>query len=452
MEWILSQSLVRQCLVLLASFCLSAASLSEEGTPEVALSNQAAEIFASGDYRQALVLYRQIDKSAPSVGTTYNLAVCYYKLKDWRRAKSLFTKLHEQNPSSELVRLNLALTEAKLGNLTSAQNHLYVLASASESDAIAMLAYRNYLKIETQIEGQVFPSVISADGWLLNGRLAYGSNDNIVTLRDDTASQASDNFTEASFSAARYSSPDFDRNWAFDVGVYSSRFGQASDYDVDVASLGLLKHLSPAQNQRLQLGLRVDQSAVGGEAYLFSSGLELANEHRLSKVSRLKYGARYSRAVERRREFQVYAGDTVRLYFQLLKRFERHRWELGYRYESEDKNDRQGEPMPLETATFTSYSAVRHSIIAQWSYQYGDWRFVTKGRYRDSQYRDAHVFGDGSSELREDSRTSLEFNLVRRVSDDFSLEMSWESSKNSSSIEDYDYSQNIFSVGVVWQN
>ncbi|MDF1692684.1 MAG: tetratricopeptide repeat protein [Zhongshania sp.] len=452
MKRILSPVLLRQCLVLFAVLCCSGISFGDDSTPEAALSDQAAAAFASGHYQHALSLYRQIDKSAPSVGTTYNLAVCYYKLKDWRRAKSLFAKLHQQNPSSELVRLNLALTEAKLGNLTAAQNHLYVLASASESDAIAMLAYRNYLQIEAQIKGQVFPAEIAADGWLLNAGLGYGSNDNIVTLTDDTASQASDTFTEANFSVARYSSPDFDHNWAFDVGVYRSQFDQASDYDVDVASLGLLKHLSPVKRQRLQLGLRVDQSAIGGEAYLLSSSVELLNEHRFNKASRLKYGVRYSHAAERNREYQAYAGNTVRLDLKLLKHVAGHRWELGYRYESEDKNDAQGEPMLLATTTFTSYSAVRHSIIAQWSYHRGDWRFATKGRYRDSRYRDAHIFGDGSTELRDDTRTVVEINIARRVSENFSLELSWESLKNSSSIKDYDYSQNIVLFGVVWQN
>lgn len=443
----------------------SAKTASEEnlqGASESILS-EALNAFNSKDYVTAKDLYLMLDETNPSYTSSYNLAVCFYRIGDWKQARQRFLLLHDEDYLDEHVHLNLAIAETKLGMYKSALDHFSILSTTASSDSIAMIAYKNYQKISKKLSVQDEKVKIVSDRWLLSASLGLGYDDGVVSFVDETT-LAGDNYTEFSGSALWFSSADYENNWLVDAALYSAKYFDASDYNVDVISAGFKKHLGLNKTHRLDFGSRVDQSSVGGTGYLRSFYVHAADRIKLGKTARLKILARIQQATAIDEQYQSLAGSSVRAYARLNHKVDGHRFNLRYQFDDESKNDSASSIMINFSEelvdgelvdVFTSYSTVRHGFYGAWSYNHKDWRLQLDANYRISTYKDPHVFyveGERISELRSDNRLSFGASLSRELGQHWEIEAELNKTINESNITKYDYDQMVVSGILTWKN
>ena len=425
---------------------------------EQELARQAKQDFKAGNYRQALNKYSRIDAKESTYTSRYNLAVCHYKLKNWQQAYSLFSGLHLQDPANEQIHLNLALSANRLGKDKEALDHFELLATIAESDVIAALAYQQLRQL-TSSKQTLSIKQLKSSRWILSAAIGAGSDDNVVSPVDDGASTQSDTFFEQNLYAGWYSSVDFNNSWFIDSVWYSSQYSEISEYDVGVFGAGVRKYFSLSNKHRLHIGVRVDQSSIGGNGYLNSVYFDLGTRHKLNRLDSLRFSIRLQDSEDRNELYQGLAGTSFRVSADYWKYTGHHRWRLRYRYDQDDKNDDSGtytDDLDNTFNTFTSYSAARHSLHASWTYEKNNWRTQFFTSYRDSQYIDPHIFVDDTSNLlnilREDQKISTGLLLSRNLSRTWSLDFEFTNTDNRSTIDQYDYNQNIVSLTLSWQN
>lgn len=422
-----------------------------------ALDAEAKRAFDNSDYDKASSLYSKLNAEKPTYLTRYNLAVCYYKLKNWRAAQALFDELALENPNDEWVEINLALTLAKLGDTSEALDRLSALADFAESDYVATLAYSNYKKISQQILPEGASQLHegkrkAAPAIMLGASLGLGVDSNVVSVVDEAAEAGSDVFSELTATAAWYSSPDFNNNFILDANAYSSKYTSVAGYNVDVVSLGARKHYEALDGVRLDAAVRLDQSSVGGQSYMRTLNMEVGSKLTLATGGTLQFGARHQTASELADEYEPYAGTNVRAYGGWLYRSGAQRWKLKYQWDDDSKNDGGGAETDAGNLTYTSYSARRHSLVASYLYEFDRWCIEPSLQFRKSDYKDAHVYSDDYTIIRGDTRRVAGIVVSRTLSDHWAVELDIQNVNNRSNIDTYGFSQNLFLLTLAWQN
>lgn len=420
-----------------------------ESTDAAALTLKAKQAFTAKNYRVALGYFTQANEFSPTFTLKYNMAVCHYKLGNWHEAYGMFRVLHAQEPDNELVRMNLALAANRVQKTQEATTHFRALAETAESDTIAALAYKHYLQQPSTDDTAELES-LETSRWMLSADIAYGTDDNIITVADDGATSESDTFIEYTFSAAWYSNADFDNSWFLDTANYSSQYSDASEYDTDVMVAGIQKYFTTGDRQRFNFGVSMDQSSIGGVGYLQSIYYKLGMRRKLDELSSLRLSVRLQDADNRSEIYSGVAGDSTRFSMDYRKRSGSSLWRLRYRFDQDDKND------SLQTGTngttFTSYSANRHGYYGSWSYTKGNWNTELFYEYRNSQYQDPHLFSDNTGGLREDDRFYYGVQIERQLSDHWSLSLDISKTDNRSTLDRYDYNQTLILVNFSLHN
>ena len=202
----------------------------------------------------------------------------------------------------------------------------------------------------------------------------------------------------------------------------------------------------------LNAGLRLDQVAIGGEAYMRSANLELVGKWKLQPGAALRYGLRYQTASELDEIYQPYAGNSLRFKLDWAKRDGPHRWQIKYQWDNENKNDGGGIETDAGFTTFSSYSATRHLWAASWDYTHKQWNIKPFIELRKSQYKDPHIFSDDTQIVRIDDKKVVGLELNRTLSEHWDINVGLRSSNNNSAIESYSYNQNMITLTLGWQN
>lgn len=435
--------------ILAIAVCCAANSYGADTNQQLTLSAQAA--FAKQNYAKALEHYQTIHKQAASYENSYAMAVCYFKLKQWGKAHAIFANLAGTNPEDEWVEINLALTLAKMGRIEESLQRLLSLASLAESEYVATLAYSNYKKISAQYLEHSSQQASQAST-ILSASLGVGIDSNVVSFVDEVARYGNDTFIELSASTAWYSSADYTNNFVLDANFYSSKYTSTADYNVDVLSFGGRKNFAINEMNMLNAGLRLDQVAIGGEAYMRSANLELGGKWKLQPGAALRYGLRYQMASVLDDIYQPYAGNSLRFKLDWAKRDGPHRWQMKYQWDNENKNDGGGAETDAGFTTFSSYSATRHLWAASWDYTHKQWNIKPFIELRKSQYKDPHIFSDDTQTLRIDDKKVVGLELNRALSEHWDINVDLRSSNNNSAIESYSYNQNMITLTLGWQN
>ncbi len=412
--------------------------------------DQARAAFNKKNYQQALNYYQQANRISPSYTQQYNIAVCYYKLNAWGEAYEAFKKLHTLEPDNERVHLNFALSAKKLGKHEEALAQFEYLSSFAESDTIAVLAYKHLKQVNQYRVNQ--NRKIKTDRFLLSAVFGAGSDNNVVTLTDEVATTESDNFLETTLSGGWYSTADFDNSVYIDASYYASRYLEIDEYDVDVVSAGAKKYLTINPNNRIHLGLRLDQSSIGGEDYLRSTYINTGYRRMLSSAESVNVSLRYQNSVSQDEIYDGLAGKAIRVSTEYKKQHQKNRLRLRYQYDTEDKNDGGGDETLDGDISFISYSANRHSVHADWSYESAKWSTRFYLNYRYSRYQDEHLFVDDTGGLREDKKSKIGAHFSYALSSSWHLGLDVSHIRNNSSLDIYHYDQNIFLVTLAWQS
>jgi hypothetical protein len=104
----------------------------------------------------------------------------------------------------------------------------------------------------------------------------------------------------------------------------------------------------------------------------------------------------------------------------------------------------------LETPLFTSYSPIRNSLRLGAESPVGRlFDAAIEVQYYHSHYLNPNELADGGTLTRSDNRLSAVARITRRFRGEDELSLEYRRNNNHSNIDDYDYSQYIFVLGVL---
>jgi|GEM_PF-2556086 len=117
---------------------------------------------------------------------------------------------------------------------------------------------------------------------------------------------------------------------------------------------------------------------------------------------------------------------------------------VGYELAYNDREDSR------TVTTFTSVSPTRHEVFAEADYPLGPrWTSEAKAEYRLSRYHDANTdTATGLDRVRADDRVRLQIGLRRELPWELRASAEYERTVNDSNIAAYDYTANVYRLGV----
>ncbi len=428
--------------LLLLSFVAHSKELSAGNLEDKAKAN-----FLSGNYEQALEYYLALQDSnegtESSKSVRYNIAVCHYKLQQWEQARTLFTQLHNEQADESRITYSLAVVEKNLGNTQRAAALFLEVSALSNDSTLSDAARKQYQSLYRpgKSTAQTRPGHKPLN---LSIELHKGNDNNVLEPSDLSSTGRSDQFTEAMAMASWQSDDPASNRWVVDGFAYTSRYDTVDEYDFDMLDIGFRKY-SPTQAGRWFWGIRSNASALGSDAYLHSSSAQLGAEGWLQENYRWQASYQLKNHRSLNEQFDPFAGDSHRLNLNLSgSLLGNGQWKLAYRFEHDDRDDLDlGE-------LFTSYSAQRHSVQADWGLKRGKWSGKLSANYRDSDYMDHNAMLDGSSTLRRDQRVKLSLRNNWALFDNWSLSSEYSYTDNESNIETYDFDRHMLMFGVRW--
>ncbi len=427
----------------LAFLCCSAPFASADPASSSSLA-QASGFFSAKEYAKALESYLLLEAQTDTVNTdelAYNIAVCYYRLKQWDMANNRFRALSRQQPNNPLVSYSLAVTEKKLGNTLAAQTLFLRLATSAKDEDIAKLAVQQYQLLSNASTQKLTKSKPVFMG---GADLKYGVDDNVIDPTDSSGSDTNDRFLESVFSGRWLSSRNLDEAWVIDGVAYMSHYDQVSEYNIELFDLGFRKHFGTKWGS-LNLGARADRTSLGGDGYLSSYSLNIGTAIKTEKSGVINIDYKFRELSELSDEFEPLSGSKHRVNIEHAFRWRNGtRLKTFYRHEIDNREDADF------GVAFTSYSANRDSMGLKLSRKLGDWNLSATASYRQSKYHDDHLFIDGTSIGRKDKRTKLDLGAAWHFTPNWAISADYGITMNESNITNYDYDRQVFSIGMRW--
>lgn len=430
-------------LTLLLTLLLGLPALAEDDPASTSAYGQGVALFDQGEYSLALEQFLAArDAGQTDRSLRHNIAVCYYKLKQWPEANTAFAALHAEDPYDSLVAYNLAVTEKKLGNTDRAAELFLDVSLTSPSSELALLANRQYERLDRV--GDSTDNRKQGD-WLANASFNLGNDSNVIDPTDEATTERDDNFAEALVSAAWYSNPELSRAWTVDLLAYSSRYQDVDDYDIDLVSAGAQKYFPLARGHWF-LGVEGERSRLGGDDYLGTLGTSIGTGQRYEKGGfwNLKYRFQDLNSLED--EYDPQDGVSHRVEADTGARLGKFgRWKLRYRYDFDDREDFESDER------FTSYSAQRHGVMARWIKTGTQWEGLLSADYRFSRFEDDNTRAGEVIDRREDNRYKLSARLSWFLNKNLSLTADYSFTDSDSNIDRYDYDRHLIMGGINWQ-
>ena len=403
------------------------------------LFEQASEAFSNGHYQQAADFFVVLSETDASSEVRYNLAICYFKLEQWDLAQNLFYQLNQLDPEEDLVTYNLAITEKKLGKVKVARELFHTLSLSASDPDIAQLSLRQYERLANEKKRHRR----SQSDWSVGVKTEFGSYDNLLTPSLEKNTGISDSLIESrayfTWQSDRYST----NRWTVSGLLYKSNYHETKEYNADYAKLGVRKY-TPWSEGYVYAGLDIDASELEGAGYLQNVAVEAGIVQRFGESNYWGLKIRQREIDSLSSEYEPFMGTSQLLKLNMRQRLgDRVNWDLYYQYSRDNRQDSSS------LLSFRSFSPVRHSVGSALIYQLPLWRFALDLEYRDSDYqKENQYFGKGI--LREDERLKTRLSANWQVSEDWALSAEYNYMDNDSSIDTYNYHQELVKLGISW--
>jgi len=220
------------------------------------------QAFENGDHAAALAFFAAArDQGLEGPAVHYNIAVSQFELGRYDAAAETFAMIARRFPQMRgLAEYNLGLVARRLDDRSAARAHfLSAFELSPDNRTIRILASRRLHELE--------PEVRVASRW--NG--AFGvraGNDDNVALQDEAG--LAGGITAESPLADVFASIQGPWNgrsgFRFDTSAYLVKYSDADDFDQSEVRGGVLYDWR-LNDWRIQLGLRVSASTLGGDAF-----------------------------------------------------------------------------------------------------------------------------------------------------------------------------------------
>ena len=378
--------------------------------------------FEDGDFRQALADFQAaIESGEEGPAVHYNLAVCYYKLGDYRRAEAAFMDLARQFPAMrDLAEYNLGLALAQQNRRADARN-AFERAQAGSDAQLAELATMMLERLAATDEAP------QARPWTRLVDLRVGHDDNVALI--DSASLPAGRSTDSSLAElfAYFSGPAGDRPWRVDASAYVVTYPDASEFDQGVVYLGTAREWR-AGAWSLDAGPGVSRATIDGNGFEQRIGVLMSARRTAGNVT---FAARlaHDEIDDLEAQFAYVAGTLDQLSLAVDAPSRAGRFIATYYLERNDRAD------PGVSADRDRYG-LRYRRLYN-----ATWTADLVYEYRNSDYAEL-------SPAREEKRQQLGIDLARSVSSKWQVVMQYRFADNESNDAAYTYDRYRVSIGV----
>jgi tetratricopeptide (TPR) repeat protein len=378
--------------------------------------------FEQGDFGQALADFRAaIESGEQGPAVHYNLAVCYYKLGDYRGAEDAFKDLAERFPAMrDLAEYNRGLALAGQNRLAEAES-AFERARAGGDEEVAGLAALMLERLATAREPP------PARPWTRLIDLRVGDDDNVALI--DAASLPAGRTTDSSLSElfAYFSGPVGNRPWRVDASAYVVAYPDASEFDQRVVYAGMAREWHTG-SWLVGVGPGVSYATLDGDGFERRVGV-LMNMRRATENFTFTAQLAHDDIHELEPQYAYVDGtlDQLALIFDRVIRS--GRFIAGYYLERNDRAD-------------PGVSADRDRYVLRYRRVFNTaWTTDFMYEYRKSDYTEFNP-------AREEERWQLGVDLGRDFAPKWQVVMQYRYADNESSDAAYTYDRHRFSVGV----
>lgn len=394
-------------------------------------------LFNDAEYSEALIRFEAAEKAGMKEPKLYfNMGVCHYKLGQYRQARSAFLRSASSSSLRDLSHYNIGLVEQAEGKDTQAQRWFQRVYDNTQDIRLKALAGS---KLGVR-EGAASRS--AEKNWFAGYSFNLGYDDNIEDPALNGASGKGDNFLNAMVYASGVLQGSYNEGVRLMAVGYLQKYQDVTVYDLGMLQLKLDKSFmsGPWKNAA---GVGVEQMTLGTNDYLRTGKLRFLGEKALSTSDTLRLRYRYSDITSLNTAYDKLEGDRHQAEIRWQHKLPHKRFQASYEYEVNDRNDYTG------TTTFSSYSPTRHTIDLRARFEpTPQWQLKGRLAYRNSRYADANILASGARVTREDDQARAAIGISRKLGRTLTLDADYKYTDNSSNIDVYTYTRNVYSVGI----
>lgn len=407
---------------------------------------QGKSAFKAGQYQRAAEDFeraRRAGMTGPAV--SYNLGVAYYKLGRYQAAELAFRETARYRGMRDLAHYNLGLVSLKQGNRAQAESWWRQTFNETRDPKLKALAASRLESLSPRRESVRQTGSRAPERWLGLLSADIGHDDN-VTLENNAlagASGKSDNFIELFGYLQGLLSGELRNGVLLKASVYRLEYNSQTAYNMTVLNAGLYKTL-PLAHWRSETGVYFTDASLGGSDYLRSWNLSFDARRQLTAGPRLRLRARYHKFDAQSAVYDYLSGNSVDLRAQARWKWAgRRSLRAYYQLDLNNRNDlRVGN-------TFSSFSPTRHTLYLSYAQPLTvNWRFEGMLEYRTSRYADDYILAGGAHVQRTDDRTRFGAQFTRALARNTDLVLDYKHTRNSSTLNQYSYSRNVFTAGI----
>ena len=427
------------------ALCLSVLVVSNLGAEELSVT-QAEQSFAQGEYAEALASYQNLFDRDPAPDYLYNIGVCHFKLGQWQQAYDSFRDLELVTDDVDLARYNQAVSLKKMGQIEQARAILEEIELMSDNFELALLASEQLQRLDSESSESIAKQASDSDIFGVI-QIGFGNDDNVQLPDQDTVTNIDDNFIESMVSLGylNYSS-----GWSFDALYYQTDYDNADDFSVSFSSLNAAKHVVTDANSHISFSLGSDNYTVGGEDYLSAIRAGIDYRTSLSDSEKLSFTGQFTQ-YNAADSYKQLDGTSYRLETKYSVSEDNRRWYLRARVISNDRDDLTTED------SFTSFSYLKYTVGAGYRWDISDWTMRARINYSKADYADDNALlfvgplgreFSVSTGRRSDSNVSAVISAEYQLTKHWLLTAEFDSTNNSSNIQEYDYDNQVIMFGI----
>ncbi|UCE88424.1 MAG: tetratricopeptide repeat protein [Pseudomonadota bacterium] len=397
---------------------------------------QGVAAFRQRDYDRARQYFElALDAGMTDAALHYNLGVTYYKLGEYELAGQHFLVAGGDPQWAPLAFYNSGLVANKQGNEEAARRWFERALTVAQDTRLQAMAATMLDRL-----GGARP----ASRWNGFAMVNLGYDDNVALSADGeviVGTGEADQFAEL-YGQANWEASGKLKGLGAYAGLYLLKYKDLDDFDI--ADLNLAANWgTPVANWYATVEGRFEYLWQGGTSVQRILTLAAESYPTTGVLQPLLLGYELSRIDDEDPAYAPLNGWRHRVLAQYRQQVQRWRLRYGYLFEYNDRQD-------LDLGTdFFSESPVRNALRVRAALPLpGNWQTSARLEYRRSDFRDPDRRADGTEATRRDNRWDFTLDLTWIFTRPWELGISYNRTDNSSNFDEFDYTRNLYFIGV----
>jgi tetratricopeptide (TPR) repeat protein len=390
----------------------------------------ASERFAAGtqafearDYSRALSQFQAaLDAGMTGPAVQYNIAVCHYKLEEYRQAEATFREIARDYPAMrELAQYNAGLALERQGRDADAQTFFQLAQQNAADDRLVRLAAAKAARSEQS--QQVAPTWLT----LFDFNVGHDSN---VALLDESLLSVGQSADSPSTEIMAYAAGPLraGSGMRLEASGYLVRYADAGEFDQDGIRLaGMYQWRTDAW--RIDAGPFLYHSTLNGQGLDERFGVGLSLRRAITRDYTLGVRVTVEEIDSGADQYRYIAGSRNQVQFTIDRSGTAGRLTLGLVLESNDRHD-------------PSMSPTRRRLWVRHNYVLNDfWTTDLSASFRASSY-------DELDPQRDEDLIEVTAALMRHLGRNWAFNVRYAWAKNDASVEPFEYDRSRLGIGL----